>query len=124
MGILPDPTFSGIYDGFHRIAWAACFSWIIYMIVADVEDKEETIATKIFGNSVFIFIGRLSLTAYVVHPLVQLLLLSTQQTHLFSGPILMVSVCMSVKTIILIDLQVDRSSISKNWSNVIYFIVK
>lgn len=60
------------------------------MLVADVEDKEETVATRLLGNKMLIAFGRLSVTAYCVHPIVQLLLLSTQQTHLFSGPVLLV----------------------------------
>jgi peptidoglycan/LPS O-acetylase OafA/YrhL len=88
-GILPDELFSGLYDGFHRIAWALAHTWVMYMIVADVEDGESSLAKTILGNKTAIAFGRLSLTAYVMHPVVQLLFMSTQQTHLFSGPVLL-----------------------------------
>lgn len=61
------------------------------MVVSDVEDGETTLVTRMLGNKVLVSFGRLSLSAYVMHPIVQLLLLATQQTHLFSSPVLMVS---------------------------------
>ena len=42
----------------------------------------------ILGNKIFLF-GRLSLAAFVIHPVILLLFFATQWTHLFSGIIVM-----------------------------------
>ncbi|KAI1303195.1 Nose resistant to fluoxetine protein 6 [Halotydeus destructor] len=85
LGKLPDETVSAVYDGAHRIVWSSLFAWAVFMIVADVQDGEPSTTNSILGNKVMVAFGRLSLNAYVCHPIVQLLILGTQQVHLFSG---------------------------------------
>ena len=90
MGKLPDPVTSGIYDGFHRIVWSIAHCVMIYMIVAD-HQVPGSLTNKILGNKYLLTLGRLSLSAFVIHPIIQLLFFATQYTQLFSGPIVFVS---------------------------------
>ena len=90
LGTLPDPLTSALYDGFHRIAWSVGHCVMMYFLTADLEE-ENSCSRTILGNKALITFGRLSLTAYVVHPIVELLFFGTQQTHIFSSPITIVS---------------------------------
>lgn len=91
MGALPDPITAGLYDGFHRIMWSIAHTVMIYFIVTDL-DTEHSISKKILGNKYLVTFGRLSLSAFVLHPIVQLLFFATQYTQLFSGAIVAVSI--------------------------------
>lgn len=90
LGDLPDPVTSGLYDGFHRIMWAIAHAVMIYFIVTDM-DSESSISRMVLGNKYLITFGRLSLSAFVLHPIIQLLFFATQYTQLFSGPLVAVS---------------------------------
>lgn len=88
LGNLPDPLISGFYDGFHRIAWAITHVILMLFVVKDIE-SESSILQFVLGNKIFLCFGRLSLAAFVVHPIILLLFFATQWTHLFSGLIVM-----------------------------------
>ena len=90
LGHLPDAVTSGLYDGFQRIVWAICHCIMMYFLTSDLEE-ENSIVRTILGNKGLIMFGRLSLTAYVVHPIVELLFFGTQQTHIWSSPVTIVS---------------------------------
>ena len=90
MGALPDPVTAGLYDGFHRIMWSITHTVMVYFIVTDL-DTENSISKVILGNKYLVTFGRLSLSAFVLQPIVQLLFFATQYTQIFSGPIVAVS---------------------------------
>lgn len=90
VGALPDPVTSGLYDGFHRIAWSVAHSVMVYFIVTDM-DTDCSLSRMILGNKYLVTLGRLSLSAYVLHPIIQLLFFGTQYTQLFSGSMVVVS---------------------------------
>jgi peptidoglycan/LPS O-acetylase OafA/YrhL len=90
LGNLPDAVTAGLYDGFHRIVWAICHCIMMYFLTADLEE-ENSLTRTLLGNKGLIVFGRLSLTAYVIHPIVELLFFGTQQTHIFSSPVTIVS---------------------------------
>lgn len=91
LGHLPDSVTSGLYDGLHRIVWAVCHCVMLFFLTSDLE-KETSLTRTILGNKGLITLGRLSLTAFVVHPIVELLFFGTQQTHIFSSPVTIVSI--------------------------------
>lgn len=88
LGNLPEPLFSGFYDGFHRIAWAITHVILMHFISKDI-NSDNSITQFILGNKIFLAFGRLSLAAFVVHPIILILFFATQWTHLFSGLIVM-----------------------------------
>lgn len=88
LGNLPEPLFSGFYDGFHRIAWAITHVVLMHFIAKDIQ-AEFSIIHFVLGNKIFLAFGRLSLAAFVVHPIILLLFFATQMTHLFSGILVM-----------------------------------
>ena len=90
LGALPDALISGLYDGFHRIMWSVAHCVMVYFIVSDM-DSENSLSRHILGNKYLITLGRLSLSGFVLHPIVQLLFFATQYTQLFSGPLVAVS---------------------------------
>lgn len=49
--------------------------------------NERSRISRILSNKVFIFLGRLCLLAYIIHPVWQLIFLSTQQTAIYSSRI-------------------------------------
>jgi len=86
LGDLPDPLIAGLFDGAHRIIWSVGHMIMLYLIVADM-DEEFSISRSILGNKVVIYLGKLSLSAFISHPIVELLFFATQQTYIFSSPV-------------------------------------
>jgi hypothetical protein len=85
-GDLPEPVISGLYDGFHRIVWALAHFWIVYMLTH--KDNQNSFVASVVGNKVFVAFGRLTLCVLVLHPIIQLFFLATQQQALFSSMLL------------------------------------
>ncbi|CAG2115778.1 unnamed protein product, partial [Medioppia subpectinata] len=93
IGELPDYTFkpfvSALYDATQKIFWSLAICWILFTITANSEHEKQTIVEKFFCHKFFKFMGRLTLVAYLMHPIVQSMLLSSQQQHLYSSTLLM-----------------------------------
>ncbi|CAG2108077.1 unnamed protein product, partial [Medioppia subpectinata] len=97
IGELPDPFVSALYDATQKIFWSLAICWILFTITANSEHEKQTIVEKFFCHKFFKFMGRLTLVAYLMHPIVQSMLLSSQQQHLYSSTLLMAYVII-VKT--------------------------
>ena len=81
---------SAIYDATQKIFWSLANCWILFAITKNSEEDKHTLIERFFSHKFFKFVGRLTLVAYMMHPIVQSLLLSSQQQHLYSSTILMV----------------------------------
>jgi len=82
-GDLPDPLSSGFYDASQRLSWSLAQCFILYFLVCVL--NERSFLTRFLGSKVFIFLGRLCLLAYIIHPVWQLIFLSTQHTQIYSS---------------------------------------
>ncbi|CAG2159129.1 unnamed protein product [Oppiella nova] len=89
IGELPDPFVSALYDATQKIFWSLAVCWILFTITANSEHSKQTLIERFFCHKFFRFMGRLTLVAYLMHPMVQSMLLSSQQQHLYSSTLLM-----------------------------------
>jgi hypothetical protein len=85
------PFVSAIYDATQKVFWSLANCWILFTITSNSEEEKQSFIERFLSHKFFKFVGRLTLVAYLMHPIVQSLLLSTQQQHLYSSTILMVS---------------------------------
>lgn len=83
---------SAIYDATQKIFWSLANCWILFRITKNLEKDNQSVIEKFFAHQFFKFMGRLTLVAYLLHPIIQSLLLSSQQQHLYSSTILMVCI--------------------------------
>ncbi|RWS24366.1 Nose resistant to fluoxetine protein 6-like protein [Leptotrombidium deliense] len=85
LGNIPSPLSSGFYDGFSKILWAMCTAFLLYVFSVKVEEEKQSLVTRFLSSKFCIIMGRLTLVAFVVHPIVQIVFLGTQQTQVFSS---------------------------------------
>lgn len=94
MGVLPAPLTAGLYDGGHRVLISLATAWIVHGLIVNCEDNQDSKLAKILGSRFMVILGRLTLVAYTIHPIVQLIFLGSQSAQLFSGPIVALYVVM------------------------------
>lgn len=94
LGILPSPLTAGLFDCSHRLILSLACAWIVYNLVVICEDNQDSKLAKILGSRFMVILGRLTIVAYTIHPIVQLIFLGTQSSQLFSGPIVALYVVM------------------------------
>lgn len=80
---LKQPISSGFYDASQRLSWSLAQCYILYFLICVLNEKSKI--TRFLSNKLFIFLGRLCLLAYIIHPVWQLIFLSTQHTAIYSS---------------------------------------
>jgi len=89
-GELPQQLVSAVFDSLHRCLWALANSWIFFAVTSTgTTSKSQNSLARLFSHPFLIATGKLSLLAYLFHPLLQTAFLSTQQQALYSSFILM-----------------------------------
>jgi len=90
LGIFPSALESGLFDAGHRILLAIAMSWVMYSLTVSGEADHQSIMVKLLSHPLLFILGHLSLVAYIIHPLVQTVFLGSQESQLFSSPLIMI----------------------------------
>ncbi|RWS05883.1 Nose resistant to fluoxetine protein 6-like protein, partial [Dinothrombium tinctorium] len=88
LGNLPGPILSGVFDGLSKIVWSLCMAFFLYAVTLKVEEEKQSLITRALSSNAYIILGRLTLNAFILHPIVQIVFLATQQAQLFTSMII------------------------------------
>lgn len=84
-----------MYNSCQNIFLSIAFAWILFSITDDSQQSKETnsksLFTRLMGCKPFCLLGKLTLTGYLVLPLIHTVFLSMQQQNLYTSLILLVS---------------------------------